>query len=58
MKENTIFWRDGFDTGKVEGGYYFRAFDLVKFFKRLEKEKKEVVGLAFDGNEVNVIVKK
>ena len=58
MKENTIFWRDGFDTGKVEGGYYFRAFDLVKFLKRLkEEENKEVVGLEFDGNNVNVIVK-
>ena len=58
MKENTIFWRDGFDTGKVKGGYYFRAFDLVKFLKRLkEEENKEVVGLEFDGNNVNVIVR-
>ena len=29
-----IFWKDGFQ-GKATGGYYFRAFDLVKFFKRL-----------------------
>ena len=50
-----IFWRDGFE-GKASGGYYFRAFDLVKFFKRLEDDGKEVVGLEFDGNNVNVIV--
>ena len=53
-----IFWLQGFD-GAASGGYYFRAFDLVKFFKRLkEKENKEVVGLEFDGNNVNVIIKK
>ena len=50
-----IFWKDGFE-GKATGGYYFRAFDLVKFFKRLEDDGKEVVGLEFDGNNVNVIV--
>ena len=31
----TIFWKDGFN-GEATGGYYFRAFDLKKFFKRLE----------------------
>ena len=50
-----IFWKDGFE-GKANGGYYFRAFDLVKFFKRLNDNGKEVVGLEFDGNNVNVIV--
>ena len=49
------FWKDGFQ-GKAKGGYYFRAFDLVKFFKRLEDDGKEVVGLEFDGNNVDVIV--
>ena len=39
-----IFWKDGFE-GKASGGYYFRAFDLVKFFKRLNDDDKEVVGL-------------
>ena len=57
MKDNKIFWKDGF-SGECAGGYYFRAFDLVKFFKLLkEEENKEVVGLEFDGNNVNVIVK-
>ena len=56
MEEKTIFWKDKFE-GKASGGYYFRAFDLVKFFKRLKVNGKEVVGLEFDGNNVNVIVK-
>ena len=57
MEESTIFWKDGFE-GKASGGYYFRAFDLVKFFKRLKDEGKEVVGLEFDDtNNVNVIIK-
>ena len=49
-----IFWKDGFE-GKATGGYYFRAFDLVKFFKRLNDDGKEVVGLEFENNNVNVI---
>ena len=54
----TIFWKDGFE-GEATGGYYFRAFDLNKFFKRLDAEGKEVVALEFDdSNNVNVIVKK
>ena len=55
MEEKTIFWKDKFE-GKASGGYYFRAFDLVKFFKRLKANDKEVVGLEFDGNNVDVIV--
>ena len=51
-----IFWKDGFE-GKASGGYYFRAFDLKRFFDRLKADKKEVVGLEFDdSNNVNVIV--
>ena len=58
MEESTIFWKDGFD-GEATGGYYFRAFDLKKFFKRLEANGKEVVALEFDdSNNVNVIIKK
>tara|TARA_R100000234_G_scaffold95757_1_gene64034 strand:+ start:216 stop:374 length:159 start_codon:yes stop_codon:yes gene_type:complete len=44
-------------NGKARGGIYFRAFDLVKFMKLVEKEEGEVVGLEFDGNNVNVIIK-
>lgn len=52
-----IFWSDDFQ-GTAKGGYYFRAFDLVKFMKGIEeKEKTQVVGLSFEGNNVNVIIK-
>ena len=55
-KEKKIFWLQGFD-GAAQGGYYFRAFDLVKFMKLVEKEEGEVVGLEFEDNNVNVIIK-
>ena len=51
-----IFWVDNFN-GKASGGYYFRAFDLVKFMKLVEKEEGEVVGLCFEDNNVDVIIK-
>ena len=57
-----IFWLDeAFYKGpigkKFKGGYYFRAFDLIKFMKLVEKEEGEVVGLCFEGNNVDVIIK-
>ena len=52
-----IFWLDEFKDGKARGGLYFRAFDLVKFMKLVEKEEGEVVGLCFEGNNVDVIIK-
>ena len=55
MNKNKTFWLDGFE-GTIEDGYYFRVFELVKFMKLVEKEEGEVVGLAFDGNNVNVII--
>ena len=54
--KNRFFWKDEYE-GPVQGGYYFRAFDLVKFMKKLEDNDLEVVGLEFDGNNVNVLVK-
>ena len=54
--KNRFFWKDGYE-GPVQSGYYFRAFDLVKFMKKLEDNDLEVVGLEFDGNNVNVLVK-
>ena len=54
--EKKIFWLDKFN-GKAQGGYYFRAFDLVKFMKLVEEEEGEVVGLEFEDNNVNVIIK-
>ena len=53
-----IFWRDkASPNGKYRGGIYFRAFDLVKFMKLVEEEEGEVVGLEFEDNNVNVIIK-
>ena len=54
--KNRFFWKDGYE-GPVQGGYYFRAFDLVQFIKLVEKEEGEVVGLEFEDNNVNVIIK-
>ena len=54
--KNRFFWKDDYE-GPVQGGYYFRAFDLVKFMKKLEDNDLEVVGLEFDGNNVNILVK-
>jgi len=57
MKKDKTFWKDGVH-GQVRGGYYFRAFDLVKFIKKVENKEGEVVGLEFDGNNVNIIIKR
>ena len=56
--EKKIFWSDKTSPNeKYSGGYYFRAFDLVEFMKLVEKEEGEIMGLEFDGNNVNVIIK-
>ena len=54
-----IFWREDFKDGDAKGGYYFRAVDLTKFFNLLELSANggEVVGLRFDDNNVEIIVK-
>ena len=52
-----IFWLDKFKEGTARGGIYFRAFDLVKFMKLVEKEEGEVVGLCFEDNNVDIIIK-
>ena len=51
-----IFWKDNV-KGEFRGGYYFRAFDLIKFMKLVEKEEGEVVGLCFEDNNVDIIIK-
>ena len=56
MKSET-FWKDGFE-GHATGGYFFRSFDLNKFFQLVEKEEGEVVGIQFEDNNVELIVKK
>ena len=52
-----IFWLDEFKGDNARGCIYFRAFDLVKFMKLVEKEEGEGVGLCFEDNNVDVIIK-
>ena len=54
--EKKVFWKENVE-GEFQGGYYFRAFELIKFMKLVEEEEGEVVGLAFEDNNVNVIIK-
>tara|TARA_R100001163_G_C5063144_1_gene200372 strand:+ start:1213 stop:1401 length:189 start_codon:yes stop_codon:yes gene_type:complete len=56
MFEDKIFWKDEWE-GEAKGGIMFRSFDLNKFIKKVE-EKEEVVGIRFDGNNLELIVKK
>ena len=53
--EKKVFWKENIE-GEFQGGYYFRAFELIKFMKLVEKEEGEVVGLSFEDNNVNVII--
>lgn len=56
--EKEIFWKDNFE-GKALGGIMFRSFDLNKFIKDLElSHDREVVGIQFDGNNLELFVKK
>ena len=57
--DKKIFWSDkASPNGKYQSGIYFRAFDLVKFMKLVEKDEGEVVGLCFEDNNVDIIIKK
>ena len=49
-----IFWLEESKFDQAVGGY---SFDLIKFMKLVEKEEGEVVGLEFEDNNVNVIIK-
>jgi len=57
--EEPVFWKDGF-SGEAEGGMHFRSFDLNKFIKKVEsaEENGEVVGIKFEGNNLELIIKK
>ena len=55
--KSKMFWLEEFKDGTARGGYYFRAFDLIKFMKLVEKEEWEILGLEFEDNNVNVIIR-
>jgi|TARA_R110002074_G_scaffold102514_1_gene221514 hypothetical protein len=53
-----IFWKDGFN-GQALSGIMYRSFDLNKFIKKVEVDNgHEVVGIKFEGNNLELIVKK
>ena len=56
MFEKEIFWKEGFE-GKCVGGLMFRSFDLNKFIKKVEEEGTEVIGIKFEGNNLELIIK-
>jgi hypothetical protein len=56
MFEKEIFWKEGFE-GKCLGGLMFRSFDLNKFIKKVEEEGTEVIGIKFEGNNLELIIK-
>jgi len=58
MFEEQVFWKDGFDAIEAKGGLHFRAFGLNQFIKKVEKEGTEVVGIKFEGNNLELIIKK
>ena len=60
MFEDKIFWREDFQDGEAQGGFFFRSFDLNKFLKQVEESENggEVVGIRFEDNNVEVIVKR
>jgi len=61
MIDNKIFWADDFDGEKAKGGIFVRAVDLKKFLELVEANENgnggEVVGLRFDENNLEIIVK-
>jgi|TARA_R100000231_G_C5312275_1_gene160771 hypothetical protein len=57
MFKNIVFSKSDFD-GKAEGGIFFRSFELNKFLERVEANDEEVVGLKFEGNNVEILVNK
>ena len=62
MFENTIFCKDTFDGEKAQGGIFYRAVDLKKFMELVEANENgnggEIVGIRFDENNLELIVKK
>ena len=56
MFEEQVFWKEGFN-GEANGGLHFRSFDLNKFIKKVEKDSTEVVGIKFEENNLELIIK-
>jgi len=50
-----VFWKEGFE-GEAKGGMFFRSFDLNKFIEKVESSDEEVVGIKFEGNNLELIL--
>lgn len=59
MFDNQIFWKSTFDGEEAKGGFFIRSVDLKKSLESIEQsdEGGEVVGLKFNNNNLEVIVK-
>lgn len=55
MFKNEVFWKEGFE-GEAKGGMFFRSFDLNKFLEKVESGDEEVVGIKFEGNNLELIL--
>jgi hypothetical protein len=55
--ENVVFWKDGFEDGEAQGGIFIRSFDLNKFLTKVETDGTEIVGIKFEGNNLEIITK-
>ncbi len=53
--KDKVFWKDDF-TGRASGGIFFRAYDLVQFIKKVEETKGKVIGINFEGNNIELII--
>ena len=60
MFENKVFWKEDFTGGEAQGGFFLRSFNLNKFLKQVEESENggEVVGIRFEDNNLEVIIKK
>ena len=55
MRERKVFWKDG--EYEAEGGVFYRSIDLNKFIEKVEKDVGEVVGIAFEDNNCELITR-
>lgn len=62
MFQEQVFWKDDYTDGPLQGGIFVRAVELKQFLELVEANENgnggEVVGLRFEGNNLEIIVKK
>ena len=62
MFQVQIFWKDNFTDVEAQGGIFTRAVELKQFLELIEANENgnggEVVGLRFEDNNLEIIIKK